>query len=237
VLTPQESEALFEVLAQMVAKGLSIIFISHKLGEVLRVSHRIAVLRGGRLVAEARAGQTTEGQLAQWMVGHAVAMPRRRPAQSVGDAVCVIREASTASAREQLVDVSLTLNAGEIVAIAGVSGNGQAALAECLSGTRLATGGSVELLGQPMSARPARLVEQGVARIPEDRHGVGVIGDLPVWENAVAERLRSKFFSRGSWIVRGKARAYARRVTDAFDVRGGVRRRPRARSPAATCKS
>ncbi|MEO8159562.1 MAG: ABC transporter ATP-binding protein [Betaproteobacteria bacterium] len=220
VLTPQESEALFEVLAQMVAKGLSIIFISHKLAEVLRVSHRIAVLRGGRLVAEAGASQTTEGQLAQWMVGHAVAMPHRRPAQSVGDPVCVIREASTAIAREQLVNVSLTLNAGEIVAIAGVSGNGQVALAECLSGTRVAVSGSVELLGHAMSTQPARLVELGVARIPEDRHGVGIIGDLPVWENAVSERLRSKAFSHWSWVRRAKSRAYAQRVTAVFDVRG-----------------
>ena len=220
VLTPQESEALFAVLGQMVAKGLSIIFISHKLAEVMRVSHRIAVLRGGTLVAETRAGDTTQEQLAQWMVGHAVAMPQRRPAQSVGDPVCVVRDASASAGRERLVQVSLSLHAGEIVAIAGVSGNGQGALAELLSGTRVASSGSVELLGHPLRTQPARLVEQGVARIPEDRHGVGVIGDLPVWENAVSERLRSRFFSRWSWIRRGKARAYAQRVATAFDVRG-----------------
>jgi simple sugar transport system ATP-binding protein len=123
-------------------------------------------------------------------------------------------------ARERLVDVSLALHAGEIVAIAGVSGNGQAALAELLSGMRAAASGSVELLGQPMSLRPARLVEQGVARIPEDRHGIGVIGDLPVWENEVSERLRSRFFSRGPWIRRRAAQAYAQRVATKFDVRG-----------------
>src|SRR5205823_924580 len=129
----QESEALFAVLGQMVAKGLSIIFISHKLAEVLRVSHRIVVLRGGSLVAETRAGQTTQAQLAQWMVGHAVATPQRHPARSVGDAVCIVRDVTTAPSRERLFNVSLTLNRGEIVAIAGVSGNGQGALAECLS--------------------------------------------------------------------------------------------------------
>ena len=188
VLTPQESEALFQVLAQMVAKGLSIIFISHKLGEVLRVSHRIAVLRGGKLVAQAEAKQTTQAQLAQWMVGHAIAPPERHPAQSVGSVVCQLHQVSAGTGRDRLDRVALTLRAGEIVAIAGVSGNGQVAL--------------------------------GVARIPEDRHAVGVVGDLPVWENAVSERLRSRAFSRFSWVRRKTARAYAQRVLQAFDVRG-----------------
>ncbi len=221
VLTPQESEALFGVLAQMVAQGLAIIFISHKLGEVLRVSDRIAVLRAGKLVAESEARQTSQSQLALWMVGHLIQAPRRRPARSVGDAVCVLHQVNTSGARERLDNVSLTLFSGEIVAIAGVSGNGQVALADLLCGTRIATSGRVEFLGRPLCADPARLVAQGVARIPEDRHAVGVIGDLPVWENAVSERLRSSAFSRWSWVRRGAARAYAQRVIEAFDVRGG----------------
>ena len=221
VLTPQESEALFAVLGQMVAQGLSIIFISHKLGEVLRVSQRIAVLRAGRLVAEAQAADTSQAQLALWMVGHAVEAPQRRPAQKVGDAVCVLDDVSTAPARERLLHASLCLHAGEIVAIAGVSGNGQVALAELLCGTRAASAGQVQLLGQPLPAQPARLVPLGVARIPEDRHAVGVVGDLPVWENAVSERLRSPAFSRWGWVRRKAARAYADRIIRAFDVRGG----------------
>ena len=221
VLTPQESEALFAVLGQMVAQGLSIIFISHKLGEVMRVSQRIAVLRAGRLVAQADAADTNQAQLALWMVGHAVAAPQRRPAQAVGSAVCVLDAVSTAPARERLLHASVSLHAGEIVAIAGVSGNGQVALAELLCGTRSATEGQVQLLGQPMPAQPARLVPLGVARIPEDRHAVGVVGDLPVWENAVSERLRSPAFSRWGWVRRKAARAYADRILRAFDVRGG----------------
>ena len=221
VLTPQESESLFEVLAQMVAQGLAIIFISHKLGEVLRVSNRVAVLRAGRLVAEAPAQGTTQAQLAQWMVGHAVAAPERRPAQAVGGAVCELRQVCSGSGRERLDQVSLSLNAGEIVAIAGVSGNGQVALAELLCGTRSASHGEVLFLGQPLPQHPAELVALGVARIPEDRHAVGVIGDLPVWENVVSERLRSPAFSRWGWVRRVQARAYAKRVIDAFDVRGG----------------
>jgi ABC-type uncharacterized transport system ATPase subunit len=226
VLTPQESEALFDTLAQMVAQGLSIIFISHKLGEVLRVSHRVAVLRGGKLVAQARAVDTTQAELALWMVGHAVEKTARRPARSVGDAVCTLDHVSTTgSGHDRLDDVSLTLKAGEIVAIAGVSGNGQVALAELLSGTRRAVAGSVQLMGRALPPSPARLVPRGVARIPEDRHAVGVIGDLPVWENAVSERLRSPAFSRWTplglrWVRRAAARAYAARVEKAYDVRG-----------------
>jgi simple sugar transport system ATP-binding protein len=221
VLTPQESEALFEVLAQMVAQGLSIIFISHKLGEVLRVSHRIAVLRAGKLVAHADAKHCTQAQLAQWMVGHAISTPQRRPAQAVGEPVCVLHRVSAGTGRDRLEQASLTLHSGEIVAIAGVSGNGQVALAELLCGTRHASSGQVEFMGQSPPEQPAQWVALGVARIPEDRHNVGVIADLPVWENAVSERLHSAVFSRFGWVRRRVARAYAQRVMTAFDVRGG----------------
>jgi ABC-type uncharacterized transport system ATPase subunit len=222
VLTPQESEALFDTLGQMVAEGLSIIFISHKLGEVLRVSHRVAVLRGGKLVAEAPAAGTSQAQLAQWMVGHAVSATQRRPAGATGQPVCTLEAvATTGSGHDRLNGVSLELKAGEIVAIAGVSGNGQLALAELLCGTRSASQGTVTLMGQPLQASPAWLVTQGVARIPEDRHAVGVVGDLSVWENAVSERLRSPAFSRALWVRRQAAQAHAARIVREFDVRGG----------------
>jgi simple sugar transport system ATP-binding protein len=221
VLTPQESEALFATLGQMVAQGLSIIFISHKLGEVLRVAHRVAVLRAGRLVAQAPAQGTTQAQLAQWMVGRAVSAAQRHPGAGAGEDVCVLEGVGTApSGRDRLRDVSLALKAREIVAIAGVSGNGQVALAELLCGVRPAVSGTVRLLGEPLPANPALLVRSGVARIPEDRHAVGVVGDLPVWENVVSERLRSRDFSRALWVRRAAARAHAQRVVEAFDVRG-----------------
>jgi general nucleoside transport system ATP-binding protein len=222
VLTPDEAQGLFDVLAQMVAQGLSIIFISHKLGEVLRVSHRIAVLRGGKLVAQTDAAQTTQAQLAQWMVGHTIEVAQRRPARNVGEAVCTLTDVSAArSGHDRLKQVNLTLKRGEIVAIAGVSGNGQGALAELLCGMRKAISGSVMLMGKPMIASPAWLVEQGVARIPEDRHGVGVVGDLAIWENAVSERLRSPAFSRAGVIRQTAARTHAQSVVTTFDVRGG----------------
>ena len=227
VLTPQESEALFETLGQMVSQGLSIIFISHKLGEVLRVSHRVAVLRAGKLVAEADAAGTTQSELAQWMVGHAIEASVRRPAGRVGAPVCTLKGASTAAiGRDRINGINLQLHAGEIIAIAGVSGNGQVALAELLCGVRSLDAGEVQLHGQPLRAEPSWLVGQGVARVPEDRHSVGLVGDLPVWENAVSERLRSNVFSRALLpglraVRRVAARAHARKVMEAFDVRGG----------------
>ena len=220
VLTPQEAQALFHTLGQMVAQGLSIIFISHKLAEVLRVSNRIAVLRGGRLVAHADAEGTTQAQLAQWMVGGAVVPPQRSPASAAGQPVCVLEAVGAGAGREQLQQVSLSLRAGEITAIAGVSGNGQLSLAQLLCGTLAAHTGQVTLMGVALRPDPAWLVDQGVARIPEDRHGVGVVGDLPVWENAVAERLRTHF-SHGLFVRRRAARLHARKILEAFDVRGG----------------
>src|SRR3989344_1931838 len=167
VLTPQESESLFDTLSQMVAQGLSIIFISHKLGEVLRVSHRVAVLRQGKLVAEAPAQGTTQGQLAQWMVGHAIEAAERPPAQHLGEPVCTLSNVSTAPmGRDRLNNVSLTLRAGEIVAIAGVSGNGQVALADVLCGVRAASSGAVTLRGAPLQARQAWLATCACGRTP-----------------------------------------------------------------------
>lgn len=223
VLTPQESDALFEVLGTMVAQGLSIVFISHKLGEVLRVSHRVAVLRAGRLVAEAPTQGCTQAQLAQWMVGHAVEVQTRTPAQRVGQVVCELNDVHVApqsTGRDALKGVNLQLRAGELVAIAGVSGNGQVALAELLSGTRSPSAGRLSLLGLAWRADPPWLVAQGVARVPEDRHGVGVIGDLPIWENAVSEHVRHRRFSHWGWVRRREAWTFGTTVVAAFDVRG-----------------
>jgi ABC-type uncharacterized transport system ATPase subunit len=219
ILTPAESLSLFATLRQMVDRGLSIIFISHKLSEVLRVSDQIAVLRAGKLVAQCEAKQTHEAELALWMVGKSVQMPQKRSIAAQGLPVCTLRDVST-EARDGLRSVSLELRAGEILAIAGVSGNGQLALADLLCGMQAATQGQVRLMGRVMKAIAAQWVSAGVARIPEDRHGVGVIGDLPVWENAASERLRGNDFSRGIWIRSAAARQYAQAIIDRFDVRG-----------------
>ena len=208
VLTPQESESLFATLRQMVDGGLAIIFISHKLHEVQRVAHRVAVLRGGRCVAERDAAGTRADELAELMVGRRVAPPVRRE-HARGPVAC------------RVPGTPLAVHAGEIVAIAGVAGNGQQALAEALCGVHAHPGGAVEVAGRPLPPRPAAFVAAGVARVPEDRHAVGSIGEMALWENALLERQREPAFVRWGLVRRGAARAFAERLVQRFDVRGG----------------
>jgi simple sugar transport system ATP-binding protein len=226
VLTPQESESLFATLRQLVAEGLSIVFISHKLDEVLRVSDRIAVLRGGRLVATREAAQATRAELAELMVGRVVTLPeraRRNVGHEGGPEVLRLDavEVRDTRGRPLLRELDLTVHSGEVVGIAGVSGNGQAALADLLCGLLSAHRGQVALSGRVMRARARDWVDAGVARVPEDRHAVGAVGDLPLWENAVAERLHQPSFSRHGLVREQAARAYTTELLRRFDVRGG----------------
>lgn len=221
VLTPSEVESLFATLRKLVAEGLSLIFISHKLDEVLRISHRIAVLRAGRLVATLPAAGAAKAQLAELMVGRQVAPPQRR-AHVPGEVVCELTRATVfgPGGRRLLDAVDLQVRAGEVVAIAGVSGNGQQALAELVFGLRALDAGHLQLAGRAVPARPGDWVSAGVARIPEDRHATGVVGELPLWENAVLERYRSPAFARAGWVRRAAARRHAEALVQAFDVRG-----------------
>ena len=225
VLTPQESESLFATLGQLVAQGLAIIFISHKLDEVLRVSHRIAVLRGGKLVAQMPAAGASKAQLAQAMVGRAVQRVVREAKAAPATAaapVCMLQGVTVRGhgAWPQLDNVHLALQPGEVVAIAGVAGNGQHALADLLHGLVAPDAGTVTVAGRALPATPRAWVDAGVARIPEDRHAVGVVGDLPLWENAVLERSSSPAFARWGIVRRGAARAHAQGLVTRFDVRG-----------------
>jgi len=218
VLTPQESESLFATLRELVAQGLSIIFISHKLPEVRRVSDRIAVLRAGKLVATLDTRGAKADRLAELMVGRAVQPPIAKP-HVVGDVVCTVDRARVRGS-PGLRSVSLSLRAGEITAIAGVSGNGQQTLADLLCGTVTLDAGRVAVSGRPMPGDPRAWIDASVARIPEDRHAIGAIGDFSLWENAIAEHYRGAFGRHG--IVRRRlARAHARRIIERFDVRAG----------------
>ena len=225
VLTPQESESLFATLGQLVAQGLAIIFISHKLDEVLRVSHRIAVLRGGKLVAQMPAAGASKAQLAQAMVGRAVQRVVREAKAAPASAAAPVCALQGVTVRghgpwPQLDNVHLALQPGEVVAIAGVAGNGQHALADLLHGLVAPDAGTVTVAGRALPATPRAWVNAGVARIPEDRHAVGVVGDLPLWENAVLERSSSPAFARWGIVRRGAARAHAQGLVTRFDVRG-----------------
>ncbi len=226
VLTPQESERLFATLRAFVAAGLSIVFISHKLGEVLAASHRVAVLRQGRLEAVLPAAGTDASALARLMVGREVAQPVRaarvrRPDTAAAPSVLSLRGVDAVEgARTLLHRVSLELRPGEIVAIAGVAGNGQQPLAELLCGLRAPSSGELRVAGAPLAASPAAFIAAGVGRVPEDRHHLGAIAEASVAENAVAEHYRSPPYARGGWLVeRGPIREAAARIVADYGVR------------------
>jgi len=221
VLTPLESEALFQTLKMLVARGLSIIFISHKLGEVMAVSDRVVVLRGGRLVGERRTADTNRRELAALMVGQEVAAPAVPPAVR-GEALLVLDDISTAAggSGSRLDHVSLTLHAGVITGLAGVSGNGQSALAALIAGTERPESGTVRIGGRNVSEWSPRVaLAHGIARIPEDRHAVGTIGDMSVTENVIAERYRDRRFSRRGFIDWKAARVFAEELIRDYDVK------------------
>ncbi|MFO1330374.1 MAG: ABC transporter ATP-binding protein [Rubrivivax sp.] len=221
VLTPQESESLFATLGQMVAAGLGVIFISHKLDEVLRVSHRVAVLRSGRLVGVLPAAGADRAMLAEAMVGRRVE-PAVKQRRAPGDVVLQARGLTRQGpgARPLLDGVDLELRAGEVLAVAGVAGNGQQALADVLCGEHAPDAGTLAVAGRTLPPRPHDWVAAGVARIPEDRHAVGVVGELPLWENVILERHADAPFARRGLIDRRRAREHAAALLKRFDVRG-----------------
>ena len=235
VLTPQESESLFTTLGQMVAAGLGVIFISHKLDEVLRVSQRVAVLRGGRLMGVLPAAGADRSMLAEAMVGRRVE-PAVKQRRAPGEVVLRAERLTLRGrgARSLIDGVDFALRAGEVLAVAGVAGNGQQALAALLCGEQAPDTGTLSFDGRVLPPRPRDWVLAGVARIPEDRHAVGVVGELPLWENVILERHCDAPFARRGWIDRRRARAHAAALLQRLDVRGtedaGIDTRTRALS-------
>jgi general nucleoside transport system ATP-binding protein len=225
VLTPQEVAQLFATLKQLVDEGLSIVFISHKLDEVLAISHRIAVLRAGRLVFECDAKNATKATLARAMIGRDIETSRSVAAsvqpERIDVPVFALESVSAHAddARLKLHDVSLDIRIGEIVAIAGVSGNGQSLLADVIFGVARIERGRVLLRGNTLPQRAGTMIAHGVARIPEDRQHVGSVSDLSVWENAVLPRVSDTRFSKWGVINLDASRAHASALVKSFDVR------------------
>lgn len=220
VLTPQESEALFATLRKATALGLSIIFISHKLHEVMSIANRCVVLRHGRVVGEVDTHTTDKAALAALMVGGDLSLPRAE-ARIPGGRLMKLDAVSTPDrgAVPGLKSVTLELLAGQITGLAGVSGNGQAALAEIIGGLSLPSVGRVVVKDTPVAHwSPGEALARGVARIPEDRHHQGSIADFNLTENAVLEAYRSQFSSRG-WMNWRAARTFADGIIKGYDVR------------------
>ncbi|MDO8351875.1 MAG: ATP-binding cassette domain-containing protein, partial [Aestuariivirga sp.] len=219
VLTPQESTALFETLKRFVAKGLSIIFISHKLGEILAACSRVSVLRGGRLVAERGVEGVTRSELAELMIGRSIPQAKAE-VQKAGDVVLGLHGIHARHNSQALDGITLDIHAGEILGIAGVSGNGQSLLADVVSGVAVPISGTLALKGAIITRiSPRVMVNLGVARIPEDRHAEGLISDMSITENVISESYRSAAFAQRGFISWKKARSFALKIISAYEVK------------------
>jgi simple sugar transport system ATP-binding protein len=223
VLTPQEIEGLFEVMLLLRSQGKSIIFITHKLKEVLRVADRIAVLRGGRVAGEADPKMATPESLAAMMVGREVILTVEKEAAQPG---AVVLELQRVSARDDLGhtalnQLSLQVRAGEIMGIAGVQGNGQTELVEVVTGLRPLQSGQITIGGQNMTnASPRRVTEEGQScHVPEDRHAYGMVDSYDITHNIVLNTYYLAPFAAG-WTMQEEAcEDHAEELVEQFDVR------------------
>lgn len=219
VLTPQESDTLFATLKKLAGDGLGIIFISHKLAEVIASSHRVAVLRGGRKVADLATADCDQRRLAELMVGHEIVETVRTPG-SPGASLFVLEGVSAGAGRDALHAVDLDLKSGEILGIAGVSGNGQTTLARVISGLEPLASGRAALEESSLRHANARtMIDSGLARIPEDRHHDGIVGAMNVSENLAIETIRKPENQRFGLLRFAAMREKARDLIKAYDIR------------------
>ncbi|WP_430881483.1 ABC transporter ATP-binding protein [Granulosicoccus sp. 3-233] len=223
VLTPQEVDDLFVLLRSMASRGLAIIIISHKLHEVLAISDRVVVLRGGEVVGTADTATVNRNQLAEMIVGRAVERPSVE-ARAAGEELLALKAVTVrdrTTRRNSLSNIDLQVRAHEIVGVAGVSGNGQATLASVLSGLCPPDEGDFVLLGDVLNRpSPRMLTSKGLARIPEDRHSQGVISEMSLWENLLLDELgQQPVWRMGLLLDRSTARQQACQLIDEYDVR------------------
>jgi ABC-type uncharacterized transport system ATPase subunit len=220
VLTPAEGEQLFRAVRRLSQEGRSVIFISHKLGEVLEITDRITVIRDGHVVGTVPTKEATQRELARMMVGRPVMMERKpRPAVSEKKPVLVMENVNANDDRglPALKDFNLTVHAGEIVGVAGVDGNGQRELAECIVGLRKRTAGSIRIRDRIVD----RVMDDPsfVGYIPEDRQKTGLVLDLTVAENTVLKDFAHPPFAKGGVLQYDAIKKHAKRLIRDYDIR------------------
>jgi len=222
VLTPQETHELFEIMRSLTGQGKSIIFITHKLKEVLTVADRIIVLRDGRVVGEARPAEATKASLAAMMVGREVILTVDKELARPQDVVLKVENLHAEDDRHQPVvnGLNLEVRAGEILGVAGVQGNGQTELVEVLTGLRPSAEGHVWIMGtETTHASPRQVIELGVAHVPEDRQKDGLVLSYPVYDNLVLCNYYQPPFARGILINDEAIFRQADELVRAFDIR------------------
>lgn len=222
VLTPQEVKDLFAVLRQMARNGRALVFISHKVREVLELSDRITVLRNGRVVGTLPAAEATRARLVEMMVGHQVATEEPPPRGRTGEPILLVRDLHVRSDRgtEAVRGVSFDVRAGELVGIAGVAGNGQRELAEAIAGLRTPVAGSITVGGIELGGRgPAAARAAGLGYVPEERMRDGVVTEFSVADNLLLVDYRSRAYARFGFLRRGAIRRHCQELVDAFNVK------------------
>lgn len=221
VLTPQEVDDLFVTLRQMRENGKGLIFISHKLHEVMAISDRITVLRNGAVTGSTTPRETSREQLANMMVGREVALAPRRAEVEVGGARMRVTELEVMGDRGELAvhGVSLDVRSGEILGIAGVSGNGQRELAEAIAGLREIESGIIEIEGTEVGGDPKIVRDAGLSYVPEERMRDGAIGEFAVYENLILLNHASDRFSDRGFLKFGEIRRHADELVESFTVK------------------
>jgi simple sugar transport system ATP-binding protein len=222
VLTPQEAQDLFVIMRKLADSGKAIVFITHKLKEVLAVADRITVLRHGKVAGTADPKTATEAELASLMVGRTVLLQVEKRAATPGKVVLQVENLQVLDNRKHLaVDgLNLTVREGEIFGIAGIEGNGQTELVEALTGLRRPTAGAVKLDGKDVThALTSKLNDNGLAHVPEDRHKYGLVLTYPVSDNTVLNTYNDAPFAKGILRNDRSILEFARRIVARFDVR------------------
>ncbi|MDP3893466.1 ABC transporter ATP-binding protein, partial [Nocardioides sp.] len=223
VLVPHEVEELFGNLRELKAEGLTVLFISHKLDEVLSVADEVTVIRRGTTVDTVDAHEVTARQLAELMVGSELPSPSTESSTVTDEVLLEITGLGLTDShggRDLLSDITLAIHRGEVLGVAGVEGNGQSELVEAIMGMRRASSGTITLTGRDLTHwTTARRREAGIGYIPEDRQRHGLLLDAPLWENRVLGHQTRPPNVKGIFIDRKAARADTERIVDAYDVR------------------
>ena len=233
VLTPQEIDDLMQIMKNLTREGKSILFISHKLNEIMAVADRVTVLRKGRYVGTVNTADTSKQELSNMMVGRPVQLEVVKDEAKPGEAVLSVRDLCVYSPlhkKDAVHNVSFDVRAGEILCIAGIDGNGQSELIYGLTGMEKISGGSVTLCGEDITKASIHHRGEHMSHIPEDRHKHGLVLDFSLEQNLVLQRFQEEQFQNHGFIRFGAVRQYADKLIEKFDVRSGQGPVTKARS-------
>ena len=225
VLTPQEISELMKIMKNLAAEGKSILFITHKLNEIMEVADRCTILRKGKCMGTVNVANTTKEELSRLMVGRDVKFTVDKAPANPGETVLEISHLTVPSKvhkNNAVKDVSFKVRRGEIVCIAGIDGNGQTEFAQALTGLEKPSAGKITLCGQDIThAKIRKRAKTGMSHIPEDRHKHGLVLDYTLEQNLVLQKYWEHDFQSGGFIKSGEVRKYAEKIIDQYDVRSG----------------